>query len=344
MSTAVATIAPPRLPYHPAIEERYGVDRSQWKALVEAVFPLAKTPDAVVLALSYCKARRLDPFKRVVHIVPIWDNESRRYVETVWPGIAEHRTTAFRTGQYAGADPCSYGPEQEFTFSGELKDKTKKTVKLTVPAWAQLTLYRMIQGQRVPLPGPRVYFIETYSRMGRTELPNDRWQRAPMQMLEKCAEAAALRRAFPEEIGDEAVAEEGQLIQASRADGDAPPRPTRAEFVETPAATAEPEAEAVDAETGEVIEEVVGEPEPAEQPTKGPEQPKQQPVKPAVALAEKMRPVVGALDACQSDADVEAAERDVIDPLIEEWPLQDKQYARGLVLEKRQQFSGRAKR
>lgn len=337
MSTAVATIAPPRLPYHPAIEERYGVDRSQWKALVEAVFPLAKTPDAVVLALSYCKARRLDPFKRVVHIVPIWDNNAKRYIETVWPGIAEHRTTAFRTGQYAGADPCSYGPETEFTFTGELKDKTKKTVTLRVPAWAQLTLYRMIQGQRVPLPGPRVYFIETYSRMGRTELPNDRWERAPMGMLEKCAEAAALRRAFPEEIGDEAVAEEGQLIQASRSDGDAPPRPTRAEFVETPAATAEPEAEAVDAETGEVIEEVTGEPEPDAAPAKPA-------ATGAVALAEKMRPVVGALDTCQSDADVETAERDVIDPLIADWPLQDKQYARGLVLEKRQQFSGRAKR
>src|SRR5690348_581336 len=69
----VAVFQKPRLPYHPAIEERFGVKAAEWKALVEAVFPLAQSVDSVVLALSYCKARKLDPFKRVVHIVPIWD-------------------------------------------------------------------------------------------------------------------------------------------------------------------------------------------------------------------------------------------------------------------------------
>lgn len=65
-TTAVAIIQPPRLPYPgPAVSERFGVDKSMWKALVEAVFPLAKSPDAVVLALSYCKARNLDRRRRV---------------------------------------------------------------------------------------------------------------------------------------------------------------------------------------------------------------------------------------------------------------------------------------
>ena len=68
----VPALPPPRLPYHPAIEERFGVDRAMWKALVEAVFPNATSTDSVILALSYCRARKLDPFKRNVHIVPIW--------------------------------------------------------------------------------------------------------------------------------------------------------------------------------------------------------------------------------------------------------------------------------
>lgn len=229
----VALIAPPRLPYHPTIEDRFGIDRASWRALIDAVYPAAKSTDAVILALSYCKARKLDPFKRPVHIVPVWDNDKREYVETVWPGIAEHRTTAFRTKQYAGAEAAVFGPVVEKIFTGETKKgRVNATVKFA--EWAQLTVFRMIDGQRVPMPGPRVYWLETYSRLGRTEVPNDRWQRAPFQMLEKCAEAAALRRAFPEEIGDEPVAEEAGIY--SREGDDAkdvtPAKPTRAEFVQ----------------------------------------------------------------------------------------------------------------
>src|SRR3546814_13865196 len=69
-----------RLPYPKGVEERFGVDRAGWRALVDAVFPAAKTPDSIILALSYCKARKLDPFKRVVHIVPVWDSQQKRKI------------------------------------------------------------------------------------------------------------------------------------------------------------------------------------------------------------------------------------------------------------------------
>jgi phage recombination protein Bet len=185
-----------RLPWHPVFEE-YGIDRTDWQALVEAVFPGAQSLDSIRLALSYCKRRNLDPFKRPIHIVPIWDSEQRKFVDTIWPGIAELRTTAFRTGQYAGAEAAQFGEIVE----NEWQDGNA-VVRLTYPAWAQLTVYRLVGGQRVPVPGPRVYWMETYSSKGRSDVPNDRWRRAPFQMLEKCAEAAALRRAFPEELGD----------------------------------------------------------------------------------------------------------------------------------------------
>jgi len=199
-NTALATIAPPRLQYPKGLEERLGVDRTQWKALVEAVFPAAKTPDSVVLALSYCKARKLDPFKRVVHIVPVWDSGRGAMVETVWPGIAEHRVTAFRTKQYGGADAAVFGPTIERKFTGETK-KGAVSVTVSFPEWCQVTVYRMIDGQRAPIPGPRVHWLETFSRLGKAEVPNDMWQKRPFGQIEKCAEAAALRRAFPEELG-----------------------------------------------------------------------------------------------------------------------------------------------
>lgn len=209
-STAVAVFQPPRLPWHPAIEERYGVDRGQWKALVEAVFPLAKSVDSVVLALSYCKARNLDVMKRVVHIVPIYDSNKREMVETVWPGIAEHRITAMRTKQHGGLDAPTFGPMITETFKGQDRKGNPLQANVTFPEWCQITVYRIVDGVRCPFPGPRIYWREFFSAQGRSGVPNERWARSPSQMLEKCAEAAALRRAFPEEIGDEHTAEEAE--------------------------------------------------------------------------------------------------------------------------------------
>ncbi len=200
---AVPAIAAPRLPYHPALQERFGIDAAMWRALVEAIFPLAQSIESVILALSYCKARKLDPFKRNVHIVPIWDSERRGYVDTVWPGIGELRTTAFRTGLYAGRDDAQLGPDITETFRD---DKGEATV--TFPEWCQVTVYRMVRGARVAFTGPRVYWLETYATRGKSDRPNDMWTNRPRGQLEKCAEAAALRAAFPEELGNEYCADE----------------------------------------------------------------------------------------------------------------------------------------
>lgn len=198
----LAVFYEPRLPYHPAIEKRFGVDKSKWKALCESVFPTASSSDSVVLALSYCQARGLDPMKRVVHIVPIWDKQQNRMVDTVWPGIAELRTTAFRTGQYAGKDETKFGP-----VITEVVGKTT----MTYPEWAQSTVYRMLAGARVAFAGPKVFWLEAYAVRGRNDdSPNTMWESRPFGQIDKCAEAAALRTAFPEEIGSEFIPEEVQ--------------------------------------------------------------------------------------------------------------------------------------
>lgn len=203
-------IADPRLPYHPALEERFGCDRVMWRALTDAVFPSAKSADSVILALSYCRARKLDIMRRPVNIVPMWSSTLRRQVETVWPGIGEHRITAHRTGQYAGCDETEFGPDITHTFEGTDDDGKVLKVAMTFPQWAQHTLYKRSRtGERDRVVGQRVRFSETYATAGRkSKIPNERWQRAPYQMMAKVAEAAALRMAFPEELGNDPVAEE----------------------------------------------------------------------------------------------------------------------------------------
>jgi len=205
------SIRGPRLPYHPLIQERFGIDKASWKALVEAIFPGATSIESVILALSYCKARKLDPFKRNVHIVPIWNKDAKCYVDTIWPGIGELRTTAFRTGEYAGRGETELGP-----------DITSKVgrVEITFPEWARVTVYRMVKGQRVEFVGARVYWLETYAQVKRDdETPNDMWASRPRGQLEKCAEAAALRAAFPEECGGDYIPEEVQHGKPQQTEG-----------------------------------------------------------------------------------------------------------------------------
>jgi len=207
-------LSPPRLPYHPAVEDRFGIDKSGWKALVEAIFPNAQAAESVILALSYCKARNLDPFKRCIHIVPVWDKKKGRYVDTIWPGIGELRTTAHRTKSYAGRDKTEFGPMIEQTWDVTIwKDKKKvgtEQVSVKFPEWAQVTVYRTIDGHRSAFAGPMCYWLESYSST-KDGAPNAMWQKRPIGQIDKCAEAAALRVAFPEEVGNDYIDAEAHL-------------------------------------------------------------------------------------------------------------------------------------
>lgn len=217
MSMNAVAIQAPRLPYHPAVADRFGVDQGAWRVLTDAVFPAAERPESIIMALAYCQARKLDIFKKPVQIVPIYDKKRGGMVDTVWPGIAELRTTAMRTGSFAGFEDTEYGPMLEEKLGG---------VDVRYPEWAQCTVYRLVGGQKVAFVGPKTFWIETYATAKRdTKAPNSMWAKRPRGQLEKCAEAAALRRAFPEEIGNEYAAEEieGQAFGSVR---DVTPRPT----------------------------------------------------------------------------------------------------------------------
>lgn len=206
-----------RIPYDEVLADSFGIDNVRWKVLVDVVFPNATSAESIIMACAYCKSRNLDIFKRPVHIVPMWSSAAKGMIDTVWPSISELRTTAFRTGNYAGRDETKFGP-----------DLTKKVgaIEFTFPEWAQVTVYRSLAGQRVPFPGPRVYWLESYAKKKKDDdTPNEMWQRRPHGQIEKCAEAAALRGAFPEEIGNEYAAEEmeGQRLLSEAAP--TPPAP-----------------------------------------------------------------------------------------------------------------------
>lgn len=284
----VPAISEPRLPYHPGLEDRFGIDKTSWRALVESTFPTATSQSSVILALSYCKARQLDVFKRVVHIVPIWDKNRKCMVDTVWPGIAEYRTTAFRTGVYAGKDATEVGPILSEKVGGK---------NITFPEWMRITVFRIVVGERTAFPGPCVYWKETFAST-KDGSPNSMWGTRPFGMLEKCAEAAALRCAFPEELGGEPIAEEVGRMWHGRASVDAESTPVSDGMIPKPAALPKP--------TTPPIEPT---PEPIEQPDPVPAEKTEAELESA-PLVEEYREAIGQTDAVGDVARLRAEAED----------------------------------
>lgn len=237
-----ATIQP-RLSYPKSVQEAFGIGPSEWLVLIDVIFPNATSSASVVLALRYCRARNLDVMKKMIHIVPMYSKALNRLCDTIWPGIAEVRVTATRTGAYAGRDEEKYGPEIEREFlhiddrNGDVKER--KVIKF--PEWCQLTVYKIVQGQRCAFVGPKVFWDEAYATESRySKIPNEMWQERPHGQVGKCAEAASLRAAFPEETGGQQTAEEmhGKVIEGDidpetmvvQGDVIVPPRPKQSDF------------------------------------------------------------------------------------------------------------------
>ena len=182
-----------------------GVDVSYLKALKEALFPKASY-EMVAVVINYCKARKLDPFSNVVHLIEmsVYDKKTNGYIkkETIMPGIALHRINASRTGQFAGLSEPEFGPEITEDFG-------KGAV--TYPKWCKIRCYRMVGGKRCEFVSLEFWKENYKTKSYNSPEPNDMWAKRPYAQLAKCAEAQVLRKAFPEELGNEYVKEEMEV-------------------------------------------------------------------------------------------------------------------------------------
>lgn len=183
-----------------------GIDEPTWNALCETVYPGAK-PHSVMMVVDYCKARKLDPLMKPVHIVPMQvenkNTGNKEWRDVVMPGIGSYRIQADRSNNYAGADDPEYGP----TIKMEGKDSYGNDYSIQYPEWCSFTVYKMVDGQRVAFKA-KERWLENYAvQKSGNVAPNAMWKRRPFAQLAKCAEAQALRRAWPE-VGNEPTIEE----------------------------------------------------------------------------------------------------------------------------------------
>ncbi len=204
MSKELQKQTPPLASYEPAAVR--GIDESTWLAAKNTLFPGCKD-ESVVLAFDYCKARQLDIMMKPVHItsMSVYDQASGKYrkQDVVMPGVGLYRIQASRSGDYAGCDEPEFGPKIQLT----LTDKAGNSETIAVPQWCRYTVYKMVQGQRVAFTALE-YWEENYATQGNnSSAPNSMWRKRRYGQLAKCAEAQALRRAWPE-IGQEPTYEE----------------------------------------------------------------------------------------------------------------------------------------
>jgi phage recombination protein Bet len=181
---------------------------------------------SIEMVLAYCTASNLDVMQKPVHIVPMWDKNTKGMRDVIMPGVNLYRVQAMRSGNCAGISEPEFGPEVREVLSGQ---------HVTFPEWCRVTIKRLLPSGQVAEFTAREYWMENYAVKGGQEkslAPNAMWTKRPRGQIAKCAQAQALRMAFPE-IASQNTAEEmeGKTIyieDAPKQPGarpDAPPAP-----------------------------------------------------------------------------------------------------------------------
>jgi phage recombination protein Bet len=168
--------------------------------------------------LHLCQRTRLDPFSRQIYLIGRWNNQQKRKVYTPQTSIDGYRVIAHR----AAADARhALGYEDTLWCA---KDGRWQDVWLSdaPPAAAKVTVIRN---------GMRFSAVARYSEYVQTKKdgdPSGLWGKMPATMTAKCAEALALRMAFPHDLAGVYTAEEmGQADNSAPAAEAVPERHLR---------------------------------------------------------------------------------------------------------------------
>lgn len=171
-----------------APQDAFGKMTRDQVELVKRTVAKGATDDELRLFIQVCKGANLNPFLKQVFLVKRWDSKEGREVGAIQVSIDGLRAIAEETGDYCGNEDPEFSGEEPSKIEG--KDKAEKT--FVHPKTAKVTIYKMVQGQRYPFSAT-ARWEEYYpgQKMGY------QWHQRPYLMLGKCAEALALRKAFP---------------------------------------------------------------------------------------------------------------------------------------------------
>lgn len=194
--------------------------------LIKRTIAKGATDDELKLFLAQCERTGLDPFDRQIYFIKRRqkDKQSGQWIEVgqTQTSIDGFRVVAERTGEMDG---------QSVEWCGADGVWVDVWLPDAPPAAARVIAYR--KGCAHGYPGIAKFkeYAQTFSDGNLSGL----WAKMPANMLAKCAEALALRKAFPKQLSGLYTREEmgqaenpeagGYIVQAPRLEAPAPPRP-----------------------------------------------------------------------------------------------------------------------
>lgn len=158
-------------------------------ALIKRTIAEGATDDELDLFMYQCKRTGLDPLARQIHFQKFVSKSTGKAHVSFITTIDGYRLIASRTGLYAGNSEPVFDGRVSITDMGKY-DKID-----SAPAKATVTVKRFVNGSLCEFSAS-TYWVEYYPGGKKGHM----WRKMPHVMLAKCAEASALRKAFPADL------------------------------------------------------------------------------------------------------------------------------------------------
>lgn len=166
-----------------------GITNYDFKTITNSILRGASNED-ILFFLKTAQSLKLNPLAKQITAFKTWNKDVNGFIIQAFPTIDGLRVIAERSGTYKGQTLISYcGDDGQWSDFWNLKNG--------YPTAAKVGVYK--EGFTDPVYG--IVYWDAYKREDKKGELMQRWKLDPLGMLGKCAEAQALRRAFPNDVG-----------------------------------------------------------------------------------------------------------------------------------------------